>query len=238
VKTKTELKEIETQTIETICIIPPRKESKRVPNKNFREIGGKPIIEYSIDVARDSKLFDEIIVSTDSNYQHKDVTIHKRDKDGTANDTTGLREVVLEILMNEKYTNTNTICLLYPTALFTTVDELKAGKKLLENYNVVFPVKKTSFDLKNLLYEKESRLYQMFVGIQDARTRQIMNSGLYEHVGAWFCFTKNHVWGNKIISRDCGKLVVDWTRGQDVNTEEDWLLMEAKFNKQGVKECR
>ena len=49
-----------------IAIIPARGGSKRIPNKNIKEFFGKPIIGYSIEVAKSSGLFDQIIVSTDS----------------------------------------------------------------------------------------------------------------------------------------------------------------------------
>ena len=48
-----------------ICIIPARGGSVRIPRKNIRLFHGKPIIAYSIETARESRLFDEIIVSTD-----------------------------------------------------------------------------------------------------------------------------------------------------------------------------
>ena len=49
-----------------IAIIPARGGSKRIPNKNIRLFAGRPIISYSIQAALDSRLFDRVIVSTDS----------------------------------------------------------------------------------------------------------------------------------------------------------------------------
>ena len=49
-----------------IAIITARGGSKRIPKKNIKNISGKPIIAYSIKAALDSKLFDEVMVSTDS----------------------------------------------------------------------------------------------------------------------------------------------------------------------------
>ena len=47
-------------------MIPARKGSERVKDKNIQLINGKPLIFYSIRSAQKSKLFDRIIVSTDS----------------------------------------------------------------------------------------------------------------------------------------------------------------------------
>ena len=48
-----------------IAIIPARGGSKRIPRKNIKEFYGAPIIKYSIDAAKESGLFEKIIVSTD-----------------------------------------------------------------------------------------------------------------------------------------------------------------------------
>ena len=49
-----------------IAIIPARAGSKRLKNKNLKLINGKPLIYFAIKNAIMSKLFDEIIISTDS----------------------------------------------------------------------------------------------------------------------------------------------------------------------------
>ena len=48
-----------------LAIIPARGGSKRIPKKNIKEFLGKPIIAYAIETAINSKLFDEVVVSTD-----------------------------------------------------------------------------------------------------------------------------------------------------------------------------
>src|SRR3569833_2229316 len=48
-----------------IAVIPARGGSKSVPGKNIRELGGKPLLAWSIDVAKDVEQIDRVIVSTD-----------------------------------------------------------------------------------------------------------------------------------------------------------------------------
>ena len=50
-----------------VAIIPARSGSKRIKNKNIKLFFGKPIIIYVIKLLIKSKIFDKIIVSTDSN---------------------------------------------------------------------------------------------------------------------------------------------------------------------------
>ena len=49
-----------------IALIPARKGSLRVKNKNIRNLGGHPMISYSIQSAINSKMFQSIIVASDS----------------------------------------------------------------------------------------------------------------------------------------------------------------------------
>ena len=49
-----------------IAVIPARGGSKRIPRKNIKDFCGKPMIYWAIKSAKDSKLFDKIEVSTDS----------------------------------------------------------------------------------------------------------------------------------------------------------------------------
>ena len=49
----------------TLGIIPARFGSKRLPRKNFLKIGGKTLVEWTIEQAAGAKLLDEYLVSTD-----------------------------------------------------------------------------------------------------------------------------------------------------------------------------
>lgn len=53
--------------LKTIAIIPARGGSKRIPGKNLLPVGGKPLLQHSIEQARQSSSVDRVIVSTDDN---------------------------------------------------------------------------------------------------------------------------------------------------------------------------
>lgn len=86
-----------------IAIIPARRGSKRIPRKNIKEFCGKPILAYSIEAVLQTKLFDEVMVSTDD---AEILDIAKRygasvpffRSKETANDFTILKDVLKEVL--------------------------------------------------------------------------------------------------------------------------------------------
>jgi CMP-N,N'-diacetyllegionaminic acid synthase len=49
-----------------VALIPARAGSKRIPGKNIRRLAGHPVIAYTIAAARESGVFDDVIVSTDA----------------------------------------------------------------------------------------------------------------------------------------------------------------------------
>lgn len=52
--------------MKTLCIIPARAGSKRVPGKNTKLLAGHPLIAYTIAVCLEADVYDRVIVSTDS----------------------------------------------------------------------------------------------------------------------------------------------------------------------------
>lgn len=56
----------ETKRPTCLALIPARAGSKRVPSKNIRELNGHPLIAYTIAAALESRVFDSVVVSTDS----------------------------------------------------------------------------------------------------------------------------------------------------------------------------
>ena len=143
-----------------ICIIPARGGSKRIKNKNIKLFLGKPIIEYSIRTALESKIFDEVMVSTDcSNIAKISVKLgakvpFMRSKINSDDYSTTL-DVVNEVVKEYKKVNKNFsyICCLYPTAPFVNKDLLKEALKLLtlSKTDLVFPIIKFSYPIQRAL---------------------------------------------------------------------------------------
>ena len=86
--------------MKSICFIAAREGSKGVSNKNLRKIAGKPLIAYTIEAAKQSNLFEHIIVSTESEKISKiakkfgaEVPFKRPKK--LASDTTGMPEVMI-----------------------------------------------------------------------------------------------------------------------------------------------
>ena len=49
-----------------LCLIPARSGSKGIKYKNLAKLKGKPLLYWTIQIAKKIKYFDKIVVSTDS----------------------------------------------------------------------------------------------------------------------------------------------------------------------------
>ena len=117
-----------------LAIIPSRKGSKRLKNKNSLELGGKPLFMWSLDAAIKSRLFTDIFLSTDSKKifnlaKKKDCFCPnlRSKKLSTGNIT--LIEVCIDIIKyyRKEIGNIDCVVLLQPTSPFRSISSMKRG---------------------------------------------------------------------------------------------------------------
>jgi len=114
-----------------LVVIPARGGSKGIPHKNIKPLGGKPLICYSIDVARQITSDENICVTTDDDEIIKVVEDYglkvpfKRPAE-LATDNCGSNEVILHALkfFEDKGKKVDRIILLQPTSPFRTKDDV------------------------------------------------------------------------------------------------------------------
>ena len=124
-------------TKQNIAIIPARGGSKRLPDKNIKLLGGKPLISHSIEAALKAKSISAVMVSSDSEQilniasSYNEVIIHQREK-SLASDTATALELVEHIYMNLK-DEYSFITLMLPTCPFRNSKHLDEGFALLKD---------------------------------------------------------------------------------------------------------
>lgn len=116
--------------MKVVAVIPARSGSKGIPNKNLVELGGKPLISWSIEAAIKSKCIDKIIVTSDGDdilevaSQYDEVVLVRRPEE-LAQDNTPTAPVIVhalnELTIDQK--SYDYLILLQPTSpLRTAVD--------------------------------------------------------------------------------------------------------------------
>ncbi|MEG9498864.1 cytidylyltransferase domain-containing protein [Mannheimia indoligenes] len=112
-----------------IAIITARAGSKGLPNKNVLLADGKPLMAYSIEAAIESKQFDKIIVSTDSQeyidlLSHYPIEFIKR-AEHLASDKASSFVVIEDVLNQYKHVDFDYFVLLQPTSPLRTAQHIQ-----------------------------------------------------------------------------------------------------------------
>ena len=132
-----------------IAVIPARGGSKRIPRKNIRLFNGQPMIAWSIQAARDSGLFDHIVISTDDREIAKIAQAFGAEvpflrPSSLADDVTPTVPVIAHAVSAcaEMGWAADHVCCLYPCAPFIQAEDLLAGLELLKKTKAeyVYPV--------------------------------------------------------------------------------------------------
>lgn len=136
----------------TLVVIPARGGSKGIPHKNIKLLNGKPLIYYSIDVARQFISDEHICVTTDDDEIIKVVEkyglkVPFKRPDYLATDTCGSNEVIQHAynFYEQQNMHYDAILLLQPTSPFRKVEFLKEACDLYDdNIDMVTSVKLSS----------------------------------------------------------------------------------------------
>jgi len=218
-----------------IAIIPARGGSKRIPRKNIKPFLGKPIIAYSIESALQSKLFDEVMVSTDDDEIAK-IALHyganvpfMRSKKN-ANDFATTFDVLEEVL--GRYSKYEYAACIYPTAPFVTTKDLKSAFELLisKRYDSVFPVIKYGHPIERALeIEKEQGSIKMIKSENLNKRSQDLNPAYHDAGQFYFFKIKPVSQAKKLFTSNTGAIIVDENEAQDIDTLIDWKMAELKY---------
>lgn len=119
-------------TADTLFIIPARGGSKGIPRKNIRPLAGRPLIHYSIEVARALAPDSHVIVSTDDDEiravaEETGLKVDYRRPASLGGDTVGSREVILDAMdfADRNEIPYNKVVLLQPTSPLRTLEDVK-----------------------------------------------------------------------------------------------------------------
>jgi len=152
----------------TIAVIPARKGSVRLPNKNRKRLDGIPLIDWTIRLSKKLKFIDDIILSTNDKkiIQHiksdKLIKIFKRPEKLSKNNTK-LILVVIDVIKKyeKKFGKVNTVLLLQPTSPYRSVKKInRAFKKYLyfKKKKSVLSVSKSNYSYKSFFQIKKKNL--------------------------------------------------------------------------------
>ena len=221
-----------------VAIIPARGGSKRIPNKNIKVFAGQPIISYSINAAKDSKLFDRIILSTDSKEiaeigKSYGAEVPFMRPSELADDYTGTVDVLIHALnwlnVHDKFYNY--FCCIYATAPFLNKVFINKAFDILRENKAVSAFSVTSYPypiFRALKIDTNNRVKMFWPEHLHSRSNDL--SEAYHDAGQFYwCDTKKFLKEEIVFSSDSVPVILPRYLVQDIDTPEDWETAEKLF---------
>lgn len=218
-----------------IAIIPARKGSKRIREKNLRMLCGKPLFCYSIDTAKKSKYIDDVLVSSDSNEINQIarkkfcITNGIRPK-LLSDDKARIVDVILYELekINKKY---DAIVLLQPTFPIRTAELLDlAIEKYFQNEESLITVVKVKEHPVFMRRNIKDKLSKIIEDSSDIRSQDFEN--IYRIVGNIYINNISKLSSNTILNENTYPFELSGKYTIDIDNEEDFKETE-KILKEG-----
>lgn len=220
-----------------IAIIPARGGSKRIPRKNIKLFSDKPMIAHAITAAKDSRLFEHIVVSTDD----EEISAIAREWGAEtpfirpaelSDDHTATVPVVAHAIQachdfGWKFDN---VCCIYPGVPFIQTEDLNGALiQLIKNKtDYSFPVTEFPSAIQRALKRDDCGKMQPFYPQYEAVRTQDLEVA-YHDAGQFYWGTEE-AWlkNTKIHSGGHGYLIPSW-RVIDIDTPEDWHRAEIMY---------
>ncbi|HEX7674834.1 MAG TPA: acylneuraminate cytidylyltransferase family protein [Bdellovibrio sp.] len=225
-----------------ICIIPARAGSKRIPGKNLVDLGGKPLIRWTVEQAIESNVFDSIVVSSDSeeilNASGDEAIIVKMKRAASlAGDYASTTDVILDVLLEMKLHSKefDIVGLLQVTSPFRTKYNVIEAFNKFENAKAeslvsVVRVQENPF---HMVSETRDGKYKLLISqdpstykrTQDVSPIYLLNGAIYISRTKSFLEEKTF-FGEKMVIYEMSK-----EASLDIDTPEDLEVARGRFNK-------
>ena len=214
-----------------LAVIPARKGSKTIKNKNLKLLNGKPLIQYSIEHALNSKKINNVLVTSDS---QKILEIAKKlgaipvlRPDNLSGDIIhpepSVIHSLLEFLKIKRYMPQCTI-LLQPTSPIRKIENIDSSIEdiLSEHYNSSISGTKTHY----FIWEKDTNLnWNPPYGNKRPRRQDFHQ---ITETGSFFAFNTIEFLkaGDRII-KPVNIIETPQDSSYEIDTQADWEIMEA-----------
>lgn len=221
--------------MKNIAIIPARSGSKGVKDKNIRDFNGKPLMAYTIEAALQSRQFDEVMVSTDSERYAEiarsfGANVPFLRSSETSTDSASSWDMVKEVIERYKASGRmfETFCLLQPTSPLRTAEDIKGAYQLYRS--------KAEFAVVSVCETEHSPLWcghlpenREFVGfIDETGMRQRQSGGkFYRLNGAIYIVNVERFCQEQYLyQKGSYAYIMSQKKSIDIDTEIDFKLAE------------
>ena len=219
------------------CIIPARSGSKRIKNKNILNFYGTPLIGRTIKTAKNSKIFDKIIVSSDSRkiiniankYGAKNYGLREKKFSG---DKITTDKLLLREIIKNNLKNIDIFCCIYPATplLNSKMLENAYNKFIKGNFDSLISVTKYDYPIYRALKIDKNKIEFIWKKFQNKRSQEI-DEAIHDLGYFYFFWTKIFLKRKKIINKNTGYYEIPRDKAVDIDEDVDLKIAKKLFRK-------
>lgn len=225
------------QGINRIAIIPARSGSKGLKDKNIKLLNGKPLMAYTIEAAINSRSFDVIFVSTDSEEYARIASMYGADahflrSEENSSDKAGSWDVVREVIkrFEEEGYFFDEIMLLQPTSPLRSKEDITNAIDTMIKYDALAVESLTEMDHSPLWSNTlpEDFCMDNFFTEYSNMSRQALPI-YYRENGAVYLLKRELIdlKDSAIFSNRCYAYIMPKERSIDIDSEFDFKIAEV-----------
>lgn len=222
-----------------VAMIPARGGSKGIKNKNIRPVGNKPLIQYTFDSVKSSKLISRAVLSTDSREimdlaRQNEIEIPFTRPVELAIDTTCMVDVMehcVEWLEKNEGYKTDILVILYPTSPFRSGQQIDEAIEIFIESDadcLISVSAQKHHPYWSLNINEEKRLSHFFGNDHLYYRRQDMPI-TYDQNGAIYIVPAENIsrLDKRSMTENTLAYVMDEKSGINIDTELDLILADA-----------
>ena len=221
-----------------LVVIPARGGSKGIPRKNIRLLDNKPLISYTIDIARHSSYVDDVVVTTDDSEialisEKFGASVVMRSEE-LSSDEIPLDPVIYDA-MNQKekqaFDEYDIVITLQPTSPLLKTSTLDAAIEKFDDFAVDSVI--TVVDDRHLSWGFDENNQRYFPNYIERKNRQYLPKEFRE-TGAILATRRAFVHEDSRLGTNIDLIEVSREESVDIDNYEDWWIAENYLQKKRI----
>ena len=220
--------------MKTLCIIPARKGSKAIKDKNIKILNGEELFIHSLKFAKKLRFVNQIVFSSDSKKylkiasKIKNILLSKRPSN-LSNDSALMVDVIKYEInkLKKKGKLFDFILILQPTCPFRKIENFVQAFKMInkKNFDTVITISKTRDHPDRLKVFRKNRLvnYNRKLSGESLKPRQSLNP-IFTRSGSMYLFDSKLLNKNAIVGKKVFGILVKGKYSINIDNEEDLIL--------------
>jgi CMP-N-acetylneuraminic acid synthetase/UDP-N-acetylglucosamine:LPS N-acetylglucosamine transferase len=221
-----------------LVVIPARGGSKGIPRKNIRLLNNKPLISYSIDIAKSSEYVDDVVVTTDDAEiallsEKFGASVIRRSEE-LAGDEVPLDPVVYDAMIHKEklaFDEYDIVITLQPTSPLLKTSTLDRAIEKFEDFAVDSVL--SVVDDRHLSWGYDETNERYFPNYIERKNKQFLPKDFRE-TGALLATRRNFVHEDSRLGTNLELIEVSREESVDIDNFEDWWIAEGYLQKKRI----